>query len=152
MLKEETKLTHSLLRLEGKPFHRGGVRFQRGLLGFTFDGGFFVGEPYRPFVPHGLAIWGAPAGARLIQALIKCDQQVSMSHAPVPARFFAFGDSYEQIAKLLDEGKEPPTWADWDVIELGSRVRITLESVDNKLLTPADGIELVMWGVAAVRL
>jgi hypothetical protein len=146
---ESDKLTREALRLEGRPFHRGGLTFQRCLLPFdSASGGVYQAQAQRPFVPRGLAVWGAPPGAML--AFATCGQQLQLvaSLGSVPARFFASGDSYEQIAKQLDAGAEPPAWCDWDPVEPGVYIRLTFTELDGKPLQTA--VELAMWGVAAL--
>lgn len=148
---ENEKLLIDALQLQGKPFHRGGVTFQKCLLPFRRDThapGLYTAEPQRLFHPRGLAVWGAPPGSQLAFSLISNQIQAVVSLGSVPARFFAFGDSYEQIAKKLDEGSEPPTWCDWDVVRPGTTVRLEFSDLDNNPLTVA--LELAMWGVAAL--
>jgi hypothetical protein len=137
-----------LLRYAGKPFNRAGCQFQKCLLGFDcLPDGLFRSEVVRPFKPSGLLLWGCPPGALLESFMIGPDLQIVASYAPVPARFFQAGDSYEQIAKLLDEGKEPPNWCDWSVIEPGQHVRLAI-TLDGKKLGAAQLIECCMWGTA----
>lgn len=145
----EEKLLKSALREAGEPFRRNGVEFRRCLLGFEWKGELgFVASVQRPFQPRGLAIWGAPPGAVVQQALVGNDLQLVASFGDVPARFFAMGDSYEQIAKLLDQGKEPPAWCDWDVAHPGMFIRVRLCASGKSQVALYEGIELAMWGVA----
>jgi len=131
----------------GQMYLHAGREYWRGLLGFHFDGDSWWGETQRAFYPRGLAIWNCPPGAVLEIATIGCDMQVMMSHDAVPARFFGFGDSFEQIAKLVEEGKDPPAWCSWKAFTPGERVRIALRAgVKGEYLGPDHGVELVMWG------
>jgi hypothetical protein len=149
MNSSERKLELDALRLEGRPFHRGGVQFRRCLLAMKFkpEQG-WIASPDRPFIPHGLAIWNTPPGSVVACALIASNLQITCSWGPVPARFFAFGDSYEQIAKKLDEGCEPPTWCDWDPIQPGANVRLDIRNAEDIELGPP--AEVVFWGICSV--
>lgn len=151
MERDLEKMKLEALRLEGKPFHRGGVTFQRALLPFDRHKekrGLYTAEPQRLFLPRGLAVWCAPDGAHISFALIGAQLQIVASLGKVPARFFAFGNSYEQIAKLLDVGAEPPAWCDWDPVAPGTHVRLEFtDARDEPLQAP---IELAMWGIAAL--
>ena len=150
--REVEKLKQEALRLEGKPFHRGGVTFQRCLLPLvaTREPGMYDGEPQRLFLPRGLAVWGAPPGTMIDQALCGPQLQCVAAYGRVPARFFAFGDSYEQIAKKLDEGSEPPNWCDWDPISPGSRARLIFTEADGTRLPLNTPLELAMWGICTL--
>ena len=148
---DHEKLKLEALRLEGKPFHRGGCLFQRGLLPFIPDSqidGMYWGEPQRVFLPRGLAVWGAPPGTMLSFALCGAQLQAVVAMGSVPARFFAQGDSYEQIAKMLDAGAEPPNWCDWDPVRPGSKVRLEFTDLQGAKLHQR--LELAMWGIAAL--
>jgi hypothetical protein len=123
------------------------------LLGFTWTGSFFMAMPQRSFRPHGLAIWGAPPGA-MVEQLVVMQDHVQVSCEPIPARFFAMGDSYAQLGKLIDEGKEPPNWVTWPMCLPGCSIRVGIRTsavMDHGSgfalsLGPADGIEICMWG------
>lgn len=112
---------------------------------FEYVGTKFIARPQRPFKPHGLAIWGAPRGAVLEQALIGTSMQLVCSYSDIPCRFFSYGDSYEQIAKLVNEGKEPPAWCAWDIVHVGMNVQLYI-ALDGTPLGPSDGLEVIMWG------
>jgi len=131
------------VNLRRRPDPRG---IYRCLCGFGFAAGVWTSYPQRIFKPRGLVIWGAPPGAVLRQATIGQKLEVTVSCEGVPVKFFAFGDSYAQIGKLLDEGKEPPAWCSWSSVIPGSLIRIDIASADGRALTPKDGIELCMWG------
>jgi hypothetical protein len=139
-------LPPELIEPKGPPFHRNERRWSRCVMGFHFHEGWaFTSMPQRRFVPKGLAIWGAPPGAMVEHIQVR-QETPEVSGAPFPARFFASGDSYQQIAKLIDQGKEPPNWITWPEMLPGMRAVIILRNRDGQLLTPADGIELCMWG------
>lgn len=120
--------------------------WKRGVLGFGFAEGQFVAAPDRPFKPRGLIIWGAPAGAQVRMALLDQREQVLRSADGIPARFFASGDSFEEIAKQLDAGKEPPAWVDFDMIDGWAMLRVVISSSEGMGLSDGDGLELVLWG------
>ncbi len=83
--------------------------------------------------------------------------QAIASFGHCPARFFATADSFAQVAKMVDDGKEPPAWVTWRACELGSVVRVHIVDANfgadgraGRILGPKDGIELAMWGEASV--
>lgn len=143
------------LKLFGDPFEPTGRErapiVMRALLGFEFIAGEFVSQPQRPFRPRGLIIWGAPNGATVEQCIIGTQLQIQVSVPPVPAKFFAMGKSYEDVAKMLEQGIEPPGWCTWDAVQLGQIVRLTVRDAHHGTLGPNNGIELVMWGHALTR-
>lgn len=112
---------------------------------FEFFHNRFVASSQRPFKPRGLAIWGAPNGAELRQALVGATMQLVASWGGIPCKFFSYGDSYEQIAKLVADGKEPPAWCAWDIVHVGMTVQLYIEH-NGRALGPNDGVEVVMWG------
>ncbi|SRR6266404_2943548 len=108
----------------------------------------FQAQLQRPFRPSGVAIWGAPAGAT-VMFFSGVDVVGLASYGEVPARFFAMGDSFEQISKLLDEGKEPPAWVTWRALPPGGVIRAQVRDHDHgSIIGPRDGIEIAMWGIA----
>jgi hypothetical protein len=123
---------------------------RRCILPITYDqrGGLWWGDPQEPFRPSGLAIWGAPARATVTQCLIGPQLQLVCAFGAVPAKFFAQADSYAQLAKLVELGKEPPAWCAWDPIAPGVRLRLELKASNGLLLGPGDGIECCCWGTA----
>lgn len=122
------------------------VRTVRALLGFKREGmTSFVGEPLRPFKPRGLLLWGELRGVGLTMAVHNYHHLVKVSFEPVPARFFATGDSYEQIAKKMDAGAEPPAWVDWNAVAPGEYIRLYFDGLSSALAS----VELCMWGDAA---
>jgi|SRR5882672_1916726 len=108
----------------------------------------FEAQTQRPFRPSGVAIWGAPAGATVL-FFSGVNVEGLAAYGEVPARFFAMGDSFEQISKLLDAGKEPPAWITWNAVAPGGVVRVQVRNHDHgSILGPSDGIEVAMWGIA----
>jgi hypothetical protein len=126
-------------------------RLRGALLGFDFAGQYFEARPYKPFRPRGLLIWGAPPLAVIDFAQIDSQEQVKAGYSGVPARFFSTGESFEQIAKQLDEGKEPPCWVSWEAINPTGSCRVFVRDPLGVALGPAQGIELVFWGLALER-
>jgi hypothetical protein len=49
------------------------------------------------------------------------------------------------IAKLIDEGKEPPNWVDWSPVYVGNRVQVTIADVEGIAFPRA---QVVMWGLS----
>lgn len=134
------------LRLHERP--PGYEKIWHSLLGLAWADPYWLGEPVVPFRPEGLVIWDAPPGALVQQAQIGMDHQVKVSHAPVPARWFASGDNYQQIAEAIAAGKDPPGWCSWKVMYPGLRMQLTLMTSDGRPLGPESGVELCMWGLS----
>ena len=110
--------------------------------------GVWEGRPQRPFKPSGLVIFDAPPGATVSWCTIGADLQAVVSCDPVPAKFFALGDSYAQLAQLISEGKEPPNWCTWDMIQLGMRVKLQLSIGRHPIAPPPVELQPVFWGIA----
>jgi hypothetical protein len=107
----------------------------------------WIALPQRVFRPTGLMIWDAPLTASVRAAVIGADLQLVAAFGDIPALWFAFGDSYSQIAEKMAGGLEPPAWGDWDAVNLGSHVRIDLVQDDGK---PVKEARLIMWGLVLV--
>lgn len=124
----------------------------RGLLGFEYNEAaqLWRAIAQRPFQPRGLLLFGVPHGSTLDQCVIGHNLQIVNGCERIPAKFFAMGDSYEQIAKLIDAGKEPPAWCTWSPIGVGQHVHIVLRDALGKSLGPADGVQVVFWGEAVL--
>lgn len=120
------------------------VGTRRTLMGFDWCD-CWQAYPQLPFKPRGLLIWGL-TGGETVSAQIAMNHQLAVSSASIPARFFAQGDSFEQVAKLIEQGKETLNWCDWDRVLPGCVARLYLLSRTREPLGPAHGIELVMWG------
>src|SRR5713101_3865306 len=96
------------------------------ILGFDFiEKSGFHAQPMWPFRPRGALIWGAPPGAH-VEFFKGVDLQAMASFGHAPARFFATADSFAQVAKMLEEGKEPPAWCTWDVADVGTIFRVRI--------------------------
>ena len=118
----------------------------QSILGFTFNGNDWVGEPTNPFKPRGLAVWGCPVGAMIAAFQCGYTEQLLESYAPIPARFFANFRSFEQLMAMIQAGEEPPaTWASFKTIMPGQMIRVRLTDAAGEILNPKD-IELAMWG------
>jgi hypothetical protein len=128
------------------PFHDPDV--VRLLLPFEFvPGQGFHANVQRPFRPKGIAIWGAPPGASVL-FFVGVNIEGLASYGQVPAKFFAMGDNFEQIAKLLEAGKEPAAWITWPALDPGTIVRVRIHARGHgDPLGEKDGIELGMWGL-----
>lgn len=114
---------------------------------FEWSGLYFTAYPQRPFKPSGLIIWDAPKGTEVTQSVIGNVPQLTVCYGGIPARFFAFGDSYEQIVAKLDKGLQPPSWGTWDTVRVGERITIEL-MLDGKPVGKPEGISIAMWGVS----
>lgn len=134
-------------------------RTDHTLLPFVYDSGKKIWSacPQRLFRPAGLALW-TPPGAAIEPVVIGCNAQAVCSYGLIPARFFGMGESFEQLCKKVKEGIEPPHWCDWDTVQPGQVVQITVlfpagvGTGDGyppdyaRRLGPSDGVEMVMWG------
>jgi hypothetical protein len=145
--------SNDLLKLAGAPYLHQGVKFQRGLLSFQYDHGCFQATTYRPFLPRGVIIWGAPPGAT-VEFFVGTDLN-AVALGGAPARFFSMAENFAQLAKMLDEGKEPPAWVTWKAVDPGVMVRVYVRAASPRYeggaaLGPEDGIELAMWGTSLV--
>lgn len=101
-----------------------------------------------PFKPRGLLIWDAPPRTLVSQVIIGIGLEVVSTIGPVPARWFMSGESYEQIAKKIDDGAEPPAWVDWSPMGVGQQLRVMLE-FDGRPLADSEA-QLVIWGEESV--
>ena len=118
---------------------------RRKLLPLHYIGnGVWTQTAQMPFKPRGLMIWDAPPRTTVAHVVIGIGLEMVSSLGPVPARWFMMADSYEQIAKQLDAGKEPPGWNDWSQLEVGQAIRVTLE-LEKKPLDES-AAQLVFWG------
>jgi len=106
----------------------------------------FHAAPQRVFKPRGLAIWGAPPGAVVRQALIGINMQLVAAYGSIPCRFFSYGQSYEQIYTLLDKGVEPPAWGRWNVASPGQLIQLDIADEKGRAIGPDEGVEVCMWG------
>lgn len=125
------------------------VRLQGALCTFGFSRDVWIAAPQVTFRPSGLVIWNAPPLAVVVDVRSGNRLEGSVTPAGIPARWFALGDSFEQIAAKLDAGQQPPAWVTWSVVSRGTQIVIDLRSKDGEPLGPSDGIELCMWGTAA---
>lgn len=100
----------------------------------------FEAEPFETFKPEGLMIWGASYYATVRHILIGAVPQLVAGIAPIPARWFASSQSYEQVWRAHREGKDPPGWGDFSIVYHGMTVKIEIED------SSFDGVQLLMWG------
>lgn len=116
------------------------------ILPFDWIGGQWLAVPQVPFRARGLMIWGAPAGS-VVDVYIGTELQAVAAWGGIPAKWFAFGDSFEQLGKLIAEGKEPPAWCEFKAAEPGIRVAVHVHSHENRQgFGPLQGVQLCMWG------
>ncbi len=121
-------------------------RLVKGMLGFKWNGDHFRAQPDQSFMPKGLMIWDAPEGAWLTQTLISNQMQILASWDPVPVRFFTSAWSFEQIAKQLETGIEPPTWCEFDSCDIGNTIRVFLTD-GNRQPILSEKTAVAMWGL-----
>jgi hypothetical protein len=126
------------------------VRVVRVLLPFEPDGpgGSFLAKPQMPFRPDGLAIWGAELAQASVTKIFNGNTIEGVAAlGPVPAQFFALkpGQGYQELAELVEAGEPPKSWIDFGTCRHGCYLQIEVTRA-GKVLGPADGIEIAMWG------
>ncbi len=129
--------------------HFGPRRVERkvqALCAFEWAGFRFQAQPQMLFKPTGLVIYGAPQDAVFEYAQVGNQQELLVSFGKFPARFFNLDKSFEQIAKDLEQGLEPPAWGDWDTCQMGMNIRVTISAKDGSPLGPDQGVSIGMWG------
>lgn len=121
---------------------------REGICTFRRTGHVFEAMPQRTFRPRGLMVWGAPLKA-LVRAIV-CRDSPAVTYEAIPARWFSMQQSFEQLAKALDEGKEPASWGDWNTVRPGMQIRIELLMTDVMPIDSeqAEEVQLLMWGHA----
>ena len=111
-------------------------------------GGSFLAKPQMPFKPDGLAIWGAELAQANINLILIGNRIEGVANVgPVPASFFALlpGQGYQEVVAMLERGDGPKSFQDFGTVMPGVCVQIEVTRA-GKVLGPADGIELAMWG------
>ena len=114
---------------------------------FDVCGDWFDCQPFYPFKPRGLAIYGAPEMS-MIEIKIRNEIQANVSFTQLPTKFFNRDLSFEQISKLIDEGKEPIDWCDFTVVNPSDKIIAEIFDKDKKRITK--DIQIVMWGVCVI--
>lgn len=99
-------------------------------------------EPQVIFKPKGLMIWGAPDDAEVMHVKIGRSPQLTATWGPIPARWFSTFQSYEEVAKAIEEGKMPAGFGHFDVIQRGMTVEVHIQSKEK--LPPT---KILMWGL-----
>lgn len=100
-------------------------------------------QPQVHFKPKGIMIWGVPEDGDVTHIWIGKRLQVVATLGPIPAKWFSMAQSYEQIAKALEDGVEPPSWPDFDVVMVAQEVRVHIFT----RLKLDDRAKIVMWGL-----
>ncbi len=126
------------------------VRSTKGMLGFKWDGQYFVGTPsFGAFRPKGLMVWDPPKNGWMKQTLVANNGQILASWDPVPVEFFATARSFEQIAQILEKDIEPPTWCEFDTCHVANTIRVQItDELHNPVGYPT---RVAMWGLLEVR-
>ncbi len=123
-------------------------RCQRRLCGFEREGAEWVATPRVLFRPSALMLWDVPERATISHSVAGHRIQIAVSSAPVPARFFATGHSFEEIVRRFEkEGIDAPYWCDFDTLDLGWSFRISVLDEDGK---PVERMQAVLLGLAAL--
>ena len=123
-------------------------RCQRRLCGFEREGAEWVATSRVPFRPSALMLWDVPERATISHSVAGNQIQLAVSSAPVPARFFATGHSFEEVVRRFEkEGIDAPYWCDFDTLELGWSFRISVLDEDGK---PVERLQAVLLGLAAL--
>lgn len=102
----------------------------------------YTAEPQVIFKPKGLMLWGELDDAEVTHVKIGRDYQLVATWGPIPARWFSMAKSYEEVMKAFEEGKDPPGWGEFNVIQLGMHVEVLIDS--KKKLGPT---QILMWGL-----
>jgi len=142
-------LTHGSLTLLGEYI----ATARRTLCAFHWREGVFSAAPQLPFQPRGLVVEpGEHSDALLSAIIIGRNYQANVTTAPIPVRWFAEGQTFARIAAMLDEGKELPSWVEWDRVEVGQEIQIRIVTrFTGRALEPGDGVDVLMWGWAIVQ-
>lgn len=113
-------------------------------------GGRWRARPFTPIAPKGLAIWGASTSAEVLAIHFNGVNRFFAGSGGVPARWFAYGYSYEQLARLIARRREPPTWLEWPTVVPTDSLDLVLADRGVEL-TPDHGLSLCMWGLGLTR-
>lgn len=113
-------------------------------------GGRWRAQPFTPIAPTGLAIWGASTTAAVEAIFFNGVNRFFAGDGPVPARWFAYGHSYEQLARLIARRREPPAWLVFPVVTPADALELVL-SERGEPLTPDHGVSLCAWGLGLLR-
>lgn len=120
----------------------------RRLCGFELEDDDWIARPDVLFRPYALQLWDVPDAALITAALLGHRQQIKVSGAPVPARFFATGRSFEEVVRRFElEGIDAPYWCDFDTMELGHLFRLQVRFPGG---TPVRDLRAVLLGLAAL--
>ncbi len=98
----------------------------------------------RPFRPVGLMLWDLPHGA-LVWPIVGSGLELVVAFGAVPARWFASCESFEAVAKMLDQGKQPPSWGRWNVVTPGQFIELRFTLSDGKPVNVFQS-QALMWG------
>ena len=123
-------------------------RCQRRLCGFEREGAEWVATPRVLFRPSALMLWDVPERATISHSVAGNQIQLAVSSAPVPARFFATGHSFEEVVRRFEkEGIDAPYWCDFDTMDLGYSFRLTVLDDQGE---PVVRLQAVLLGLAAL--
>ena len=64
-----------------------------------------VAHVHQAFLPRGMIIWGATEETLLYEIKVGNQTEVAIDWAPIPARYFETGRSFEEIQRLADAGE-----------------------------------------------
>lgn len=113
---------------------------RHGLLPFSREDTLTLkAETQRLFRPRGLMLWDVGLTTIRVMLIGTNLEQVCALNS-VPARWFTMADSFAQVAKLVDEGKEPPGWGDWSIIYPGVIARLHFDTA------PPPEAQALFWG------
>ena len=143
------ELGHGNLRaLVNEYAHYPYSRCVRMLCGFELRETEWVAEPMVPFRPYALMLWDVPERALVSHCILGNKGQIHASRAPVPARFFATGHSFEEVVRRFEkEGIDAPYWCDFDTFDPGYRMKLKVTTVDGE---PVLGLQAVLLGLASL--
>ncbi len=136
------------------PWSQDTLRCQ-GVLGFKFEpygrysghplGLSFVARPMKVFQPKGLALWGAPPGARLSAVINSVSHELLVSLDPVPARLFSGFASFEALKRQIEDDEAAfAGWGTFGTLYPGCELVLLLWGCTRD---EAERIEVGMWGL-----
>lgn len=115
------------------------------LLPFEAAGTVLVAHTQRVFKPVGLMLFGPRDVLERLNVLATQagrDEQLIWSSASVPALWWSTQQSFAEVVKALDEGKQAASWGSWDVVVPGIVIRLHFDG-------DASAVRAVMWGMGA---
>lgn len=119
------------------------VHVDRRLCGLELRGEEWVGAPSIPFRPSAMLLWDVPEKATVSYAIVGMEMQITASPAPVPARFFMTGHSFEDVVRNFEkEGIDAPYWCDFKTLAPGCEFRVRVRTMEGEPVRNLQGVLL----------